>query len=259
MPPDAAPAGPVPLVSIVTPAYRAARFLPATLASVEAQGEPDWELLVVDDASPDETAEIAAAAAAREPRIRLLRQPENRGPAAARNRALAAARGRYVAFLDADDLWLPQKLERQIAFMRATDAAISFTAFRRIDESGTRTGRLIRVPARLAYRQLLKNTAIANLTAMVDTRRTGPLRMTDKGYDDFILWLGLLQRGFVAHGLDEDLARYRVVGGSVSSRPRRSARWVWRAYREEAGLGRLDAAWCLAHYGARALAKRLRF
>ncbi len=250
---------PEPLVSIVTPAWRAARFLPATIASVEAQSCGDWELLIVDDASPDETAALAAAAGARDPRIRLLRQPENGGPAAARNRALAAARGRFVAFLDADDLWLPQKLERQLAFMRAQGAAVSFTAFRRIDESGQRVGRLIHVPARLGYRQLLKNTAIANLTAMVDRQATGPFAMTDKGYDDFILWLGLLRRGFDAYGLDEDLARYRVVGGSVSSRPRRSAGWVWRAYREEAGLGPVAAAWCLAHYAARAAWKRLRF
>lgn len=254
MPPD-----PAPLVSVVTPAWRAAAFLPATIASVEAQTLGDWELLVVDDASPDATAEVAAAAAARDPRIRLLRHEANRGPAAARNTALEAARGRYLAFLDADDLWLPAKLERQIAFMQAQGAALSCTAFRRIDQDGQRLGRLIRVPERLTHRQLLKNTAIATLTAMVDSAATGPLRMTDKGYDDFILWLGLTRRGFDAFGLNEDLARYRVVGGSVSSRPRRSAGWVWRAYREEAGLGRLDAAWCLAHYGARAVGKRLRF
>jgi len=248
------------LVSVITPAFVAERFLDATLASVQAQSFADWECLVVDDCSPDGTAEVARRAAERDPRIRLLRHDSNLGAAVARNTGLAAARGRYVAFLDADDLWLPQKLERQLAFMAARpEAAISYTAFRRIDESGERVGRLLGVPRELTWRQLMKNTAIANLTTLVDREKTGPFQMTQRGYDDLILWLTLLRRGCRALGLNEDLARYRVVPGSLSSRPSRSATWVWRIYRKEMGLSPVDALWCLGHYGARALWKRRQF
>jgi len=226
---------------------------------VKAQGLADWEMLVADDASADRTAAIVAAAAAEDARIRLIRLERNGGVARARNAALAAARGRFVAFLDSDDLWLPQKLQRQVDFMQAVDAAVSYTAFRRIDETGNRVGRLVAVPARLTYRQLLKNTAIATLTGMVDTAKTGPIRMTEARRDDYILWLSLLRRGFVARGLQEDLARYRVVRGSLSSKPKRSAAWVWNVYRRVEGLGPLQSAWCMAHYGTRAILKRLVF
>jgi teichuronic acid biosynthesis glycosyltransferase TuaG len=143
--------------------------------------------------------------------------------------------------------------------MKECDAAVSYTAFRRTDESGTQLGRLVKVPRRLTYRQLLKNTAIATLTGMADTAKTGPLRMTEARRDDFILWLSILKRGFVAEGLQEDLARYRVVKGSLSSKPKRSAAWVWNVYREIEGLGPLQSAWCMAHYGTRAVLKRLVF
>lgn len=248
-----------PLVSVITAAYNAETFIAETIASVQAQSFDDWEMLVADDASSDRTADLVAAIAAEDHRIHLLHLDQNGGVARARNTCLEAARGRYIAFLDSDDLWLPRKLERQIAFMKERDAAVSYTAFRRIDESGAQIGRLVTVPSHLTYRQLLKNTAIATLTGMVDTRKTGTIRMAEARRDDFILWLSLLKRGFTAYGLQEDLARYRVVRGSLSSKPKRSATWVWTVYRDIEKLNPFYAAWCLAHYGARALLKRLMF
>jgi teichuronic acid biosynthesis glycosyltransferase TuaG len=248
-----------PLVSVITAAYNAEGFIAETIASVRAQSLGDWEMIIADDASSDRTAEIVGAIAAGDPRVRLVRLEQNGGVARARNAALEQARGRYIAFLDSDDLWLPEKLARQVAFMEEHDAAVSYTAFRRINEDGSSLGRLVRVPARLSYRQLLKNTAIATLTGMVDTAKTGPIRMTEARRDDYILWLSILKRGFVAHGLREDLARYRVVRGSLSSKPKRSAAWVWDVYRKVEGLGPLRSAWCMAHYGARAVLKRLVF
>jgi teichuronic acid biosynthesis glycosyltransferase TuaG len=247
------------VVSVITAAYNAEAFIGETMAAVQSQTLADWELLVADDASTDRTAALVEAAAAADSRIRLIRLPCNGGVARARNAALAAARGRFIAFLDSDDLWLPQKLERQVAFMQAENAAVSYTAFRRIDETGSRLGRLVTVPARLTYRQLLRNTAIATLTGMVDTAKTGPIRMIEARRDDYILWLSLLKRGVVAHGLQEDLARYRVVRGSLSSKPKRSAAGVWDVYRKVEKLGPLHASWCMLHYGARAVMKRLVF
>ena len=143
--------------------------------------------------------------------------------------------------------------------MQERRAALSYTAFRRMAEDGSRLGELKTVPNSLTYDALLKNTAIATLTAVVDRDVSGPIAMKDEGYDDFCLWLSILRRGHVAYGLNEDLARYRVRGGSVSSRPLRSAAWVWNIYRNVEGLPPARAAWCLAHYGARALAKRREF
>lgn len=249
----------MPLVSIITPSWNVEGLIEETIRSVQAQSFEDWELLIADDCSTDRTPEIIAAIGARDPRVKLIRQARNGGPALARQAAIDRAEGRYLAFLDSDDLWLPRKLERQLAFAREKGAALSYTAFRRIDEAHEVTGRLIEVPASLTYGQLLKNTAIATLTAMIDREISGPVAMTNEGYDDFCLWLSILKRGHTAYGLNEDLARYRVRGSSVSSRPMRSARWVWHIYRNVEHLSPARSAWCFAHWAARAWLKRRQF
>lgn len=248
-----------PLVSVITAAFNAEVFIAETIASVRNQSLTEWEMLVVDDASGDDTADIVHNISTQDPRVRLISLPQNSGVSAARNAALAQAQGRYIAFLDSDDLWQPEKLEHQVAFMAKHDAAITYTSYRRISEDGSRVGRLVEVPRRLTYNQLLKNTAIATVTAMVDTEKTGSIRMAEARRDDYILWLSILKRGFVGNGLQEDLARYRVVRGSLSSKPKRSAAWVWDVYRKIEKLSALHAAWCMAHYGTRAVLKRLVF
>lgn len=242
------------LISIIIPAYKAATFIGEAIRSVQAQDYQNWEMLIVDDGSPDNTAEVVANFAETDLRVKLIQQ-KNSGPAMARQRALEAAHGRYITFLDADDYWLPGKLSRQLAFMREHQAAVSFTRFRRISADGRKQGHLVAIPERLTYRQLLRNTAIATSTAMVDRRLTGPFAMKKTYYDDYALWLDLLKRGFVAHGLQEDLMRYRVVGKSVSRNKGKSARMVWRTYREVEGLGAPYASWCFANYAFRALLK----
>jgi teichuronic acid biosynthesis glycosyltransferase TuaG len=249
----------MPLVSIITPSWNVERLIGETIESVQAQTLGDWELLIADDCSTDNTAAVIESYAARDPRVKLIRQPRNGGPALARQAAIEQAQGRFLAFLDSDDLWLPAKLERQVAFAREHRAALSYTAFRRINENGSVTGRLIAVPASLSYDQLLKNTSIATLTALVDRDLSGPIAMKNEGYDDFCLWLGILKPGHVAWGLNEDLARYRVRGVSVSSRPMRSAGWVWHIYRNVERLSLLKSAWCFAHWSARAWLKRRQF
>jgi teichuronic acid biosynthesis glycosyltransferase TuaG len=249
----------VPLVSIITPSWNVERLIGETIESVQAQTLGDWELLIADDCSTDNTATVIESYAAHDSRVKLIRQPRNGGPALARQAAIEQAQGRFIAFLDSDDLWLPAKLERQIAFAREHRAALSFTAFRRINEDGSITGRLITVPDSLTYDQLLKNTSIATLTALVDRDIAGNIAMKNEGYDDFCLWLSILKPGHVGWGLNEDLARYRVRGVSVSSRPMRSAGWVWHIYRNVERLSLLKSAWCFAHWGARAWLKRRQF
>jgi teichuronic acid biosynthesis glycosyltransferase TuaG len=249
----------MPLISIITPSWNVERLIGKTIESVQAQTLGDWELLIADDCSTDNTTGVVESYAAKDPRVKLIRQPRNGGPALARQAAIERAEGRFIAFLDSDDLWLPAKLERQVAFAREHLAPLSFTAFRRINETGSVTGRLIPVPVSLTYDQLLKNTSIATLTALVDRDLTGSIAMKDEPYDDFCLWLSILKPGRIAYGLNEDLARYRVRGSSVSSRPLRSAGWVWHIYRNVERLSLIRSAWCFAHWSARAWLKRRSF
>ena len=249
----------MPLVSIITPSWNVEHLIGETISSVQAQTLGDWELLIADDCSTDNTPAMIESYAAKDPRVKLIRQPRNGGPALARQAAIEQAQGRFIAFLDSDDLWLPAKLERQVAFAREHRAALSFTAFRRISEDGAVTGRLIAVPKSLTYDQLLKNTTIATLTALVDRDIAGNIVMKNEGYDDFCLWLSILKPGHVAWGLNEDLARYRVRGVSVSSRRMRAAGWVWHIYRNVERLSLIKSAWCFAHWSARAWLKRWQF
>ena len=248
------------LVSVITPAYKAAAVIEQAISSVQAQSHTSWELLIAEDCGPDHTREIVRRYSAADPRIRLIEPERNGGPAEARNHALAYAKGRWIAFLDSDDHWLPDKLLRQIAFHRRhPDAVISFTGFRRISADGSQTGDYIPVPAVMNYRQLLGNTAIATSTVVVNRRLSGEFRMKKTYYDDFACWLALLKDGGRAVGLNEDLMRYRVMEASVSRDKGRSAKQVWKAYREIEGLGPVPSAWYFAQYATRALSKYRRF
>lgn len=247
------------LVSIITPAYRAAGVIGETIQSVIDQTYPRWEMLIADDCSPDDTRAVVEQWCARDTRIRLIPMATNGGPAMARNAALAAASGRWVAFLDSDDMWLAEKLEHQLAFARTDDAALTFTGFRRISADSARTGRYIHVPATLNYRQLLANTAIATSTVMVDRQRTGAFTMRKTYYDDFACWLSLLRNGGHAAGLDQDLMRYRVMAASVSRNKRVSAKQVWLAYRNIEQLSMIASISAFVRYGLRGALKYGRF
>ena len=134
------------LVSIISPAYNAAAFIEQAVKSVQAQDYQNWEMLITDDCSNDNTREIVAALNKIDPRVKLIKQPKNGGPAAARNASVLAATGRYVAFLDSDDWWLPEKLGRQLEFMQRHNAALSYTSYRRVDRDGLNPGHLIIPP-----------------------------------------------------------------------------------------------------------------
>lgn len=243
------------LVSIVTPAWKAADTINDTINSVLSQTYSDWEMLIVDDCSPDNTVSLVDAASQEDHRIKLIRQPKNSGPANARNTALCLARGRWIAFLDSDDLWLPSKLESQLAFHQAQGACISYTGYRRISADGNNTGRLIKIPERLTYSELLSNTAITTSTVIVDRNKTGDFAMKSIYYDDFGCWLELLRGDGFAAGLNDDLARYRMLEGSVSRNKWRSALEVWKTYRKVESLGFFRSAWHFSNYIINALAK----
>lgn len=158
-------------ISIVTPMYNGGRFVAQTIESVLAQTYPHWEMLIVDDGSKDDSPEIVGAYSARDPRIKLIRQP-NSGSAAARNNALRRARGRYICFLDADDLWDPEFLARQIAFIQEKAAGLVYASYRRINECGDEILRPFIVPERVDYKGLLKTCSISCLTAFSIGRKS---------------------------------------------------------------------------------------
>jgi teichuronic acid biosynthesis glycosyltransferase TuaG len=246
-----------PAVSVVTPVWNALATLGATVASVQAQSFCDWEMLLVDDGSTDASLALAEELAAADPRIRVLRHEKNQGAAAARNRGIRAAAGRYIAFLDADDLWRPEKLDAQLAFMRAGGHPLSFTAYRRIAADGTPLG-VVRVPARVSRGGLLKGNVIGCLTAVYDTEVFGKVEMPPLARrQDYGLWLELLRRVPHAHGLSQVLADYRVRPGSLSANKLVAARATWAVLREAEGLSRLAAGRAFFSYAARGVARRL--
>ncbi len=246
-----------PAVSIVTPVWNAAVTLAETVASVRAQTFPDWEMLLVDDGSTDGSRALAEGLAAADPRLRVLVQAGNTGAAAARNRAIRAARGRFIAFLDADDLWRPEKLARQVPALQAGQPLV-FAAYRRIAADGRPLG-IVRSPARVSRAGLLKGNVIGCLTAVYDSAALGRVEMPPLARrQDYALWLELLRRTPHAHGLPEVLADYRVRAGSLSGDKAAAARATWALLREIEGLPRHRAAWYFAHYAVGGVAKRLR-
>lgn len=243
-------------VSVVMPAYNAAATLQASMDSVFAQTHADLELLVIDDCSNDGTWEIIQAAAAREPCVVPIRMAHNGGVAAARNAGIEAATGTHIAFLDSDDRWQPDKLALQLAHMHETGAQISYTSYRRFDESG-RDLSIVRPPAEVDYADMLKSNRIGNLTGLYD-RALGDVRFERVGHEDYVFWLQLVRRAGTARRVPtpEPLADYLVRTGSLSADKRKAARWQWNIYRDIEGLDPIRAAWYFAHYAANAVMKR---
>jgi teichuronic acid biosynthesis glycosyltransferase TuaG len=243
------------MVSVIMPAFNCAGFVAESIGSVIAQTYRSWELLVVDDASSDNTPLVARSIAAKEPRVRVMSLAENGGVANARNVGMENACGQYLAFLDSDDLWLPKKLEAQTEFMRDHQIGFSFSRYRRIEPDGC-VGRVIRIPSRVEYDDLLKGNLIGCLTVMIDCDKVGPFNMPPIRHEDYAAWLSILKKGHVAYGLQEDLARYRVCSSSLTGNKLRSAAWTWRIYRQREQLSFLKALWCFAFYTARSIGSR---
>lgn len=247
-----------PLVSVITPTYNSAPYIKSTIESVKAQTHSHWEMVIVDDCSTDETRDILIREAAKEPRIKLHFLEENSGAAVARNTAINHAAGRYIAFLDADDQWLPQKLEKQLAFMEENDLAFTFTQYSIMDQDSNDTGKVIDIPDKIDYHGLLKNTIIGFLTVMVNIEKTGHFQMPNiRTRQDFALELDLLKRGLTAYGLKEPLSRYRVVKGSISSNKLKTAKRNWQVYRKIENLSLGYSMWCFVNYAYNAVKKRV--
>ncbi|GER67490.1 putative teichuronic acid biosynthesis glycosyltransferase TuaG [Weizmannia acidilactici] len=248
-----------PCVSIITPAYNAGSTIEDTIESVIRQTFPDWEMIVVDDGSTDDTVKKLLRLEAEDSRIRVEALQENGGAARARNIALNYAKGRYVAFLDSDDRWKPEKLERQLGFMEKNGHAFTFTGYEMIGRDGNPLNKAVHAPSCVCYTDMLKNSIIGCLTVMIDRGQLGHIQMPNiRTRQDYATWLSILKQGTAAYGLDENLAEYRVGNNaSLSSNKWKMAKQNWYVYREMENLGLLAASWCFVHYAANAVRKRI--
>lgn len=226
------------LVSIIVPVYNAGSYIEETVKRVCAQTYDRWELLLVDDCSGDDSREKIEALCEKDARIRLIAKDRNEGAALARNTGVRNAKGRYIAFLDADDVWLAEKLEKELEFMEEKQAAFAFTGYEFGDEAAKGTGRIVAVPETLTYKKALSRTVIFTTTVMFDTEKIDRelIRMPDIKSEDTATWWKILRHGYTAYGLNETLAIYRRPGKSLSSNKLAAMKRIWNLYRREEKL-----------------------
>lgn len=221
------------LVSIIVPTYNTEKFIRSTIESVQNQTYANWEMVLVDDASTDKTVSIIKEFAQQDNRIKLFELQENRGNGFARNAALEKATGKYIAYLDADDLWFPQKLEKQINFLKANNLHFTFSFYDSIDEEGNNLNRRVESPNPLTYKQLFFCNYVGNLTAIYDADYFGKIILeASQKRQDWRIWLTILKQIEIAKPIPEPLAFYRIRKDSVSSSKFKLIKHNFGVYRE---------------------------
>lgn len=236
------------LCSIIMPCYNSERYIAYAISSVQNQTLSEWELLVIDDGSSDGSVDLVNDLAKRDSRITLIRSPGNMGAAAARNKAIEAAQGRFIAFLDSDDLWRPEKLAKQISFMLNHGYALTYTDYCRVDENCSLLS-YTSSPASIDYRSLLKTNVIGCLTAVYDSKQLGKIYMpTGTKREDFATWLSILKVIPCAYCLQECLADYRVYSSQSSAKKMNMAIETWNVYRKEEDLSFFRTLYYFSHY-----------
>ena len=251
------------LISIITPVFNAEAYIEAAFNTVHSQTYAYWEWILVDDCSKDSSAERIRLLAADDPglaeRIRLIVLPENGGAANARNTGIQVAKGRFIAFLDADDMWQPEKLTEQLHFMQERNAAFSYHSYEFGKEDGTPTGRVVRAVEKLTYDMALTRTIIFTSTVMFDMQKVTKeeILMPHCPSEDTALWWQLLRSGYIAYGLDKNLAVYIRPAKSLSSNKLVALERIWYLYREREHLSLIRSVFCFIGWAYRATARRL--
>lgn len=249
------------MISIVTPVYNAAAFIRQTMEMVRVQDYTDWELILVDDCSKDNSCEIIEEYLKEKPdeRIRLIKKEKNEGAALTRNRGIKEAKGRYIAFLDADDVWLPHKLQTQMEFMNKTESGFVFASYEFGDEEAVGTGKVVHVPESLTYKKALSRTVIFTTTVLLDTEKIPRelIYMPNVPSEDSATWWQILREGYVAKGIDEVLAIYRRPAKSLSSNKLKAIQRIWYLYREVEKLSLFASLIAFTGWAYRATVRRL--
>ena len=247
------------LVSIITPNYNCARFIGQTIESVLSQTYRNWEMLIIDDCSTDNSVEIIEKQIKQDKRIKMFKTESNSGsPMKPRNIGIQNAQGRFIAFLDSDDLWLPDKLDSQLPLFDDVNAAVVFSNYEKIKENGERKNRIVNAPKKLTYKQLLKGNYIGCLTAMYDVSKSAKVYFTDFRHEDYVLWLTILHAGYIAVNTNTLGALYRVRENSVTSKKIVVLKWQWDIYRNFLGLSVFLSMYYFCFYAANAFIKHIK-
>jgi glycosyltransferase involved in cell wall biosynthesis len=246
-------------VSVIMPCHNGEKYLRQAVDSVLAQTYADWELLIIDDASTDGSVVIAEEYRARDGRIKLLHTKSSTGkPATPRNVGIEAAAGRFIAFLDCDDQWAPAKLEHQLPLFEQQNCAAVFSFYKKMDEAGNLRSGVVTAPAAVDFVQLLDGNCIGNLTGVYDTAKVGKVYQKEIHHEDYLMWLQVLQKGFVARNTGTVEAYYRESGTSVSGSKLKALGWTWDIYRKELGLSFSASVLHFMKYAIKGLGKRLK-
>ena len=226
------------MVSIVTPAYNSEEFISTTIDSIITQTFTNWELIVVNDGSTDKTQSIVEEYLEKDNRIKLLNHIKSQGAGITRNKAIEESRGDYIAFLDADDKWKPEKLEKQVKLLQESNTAICFSSYELIDDKEQPLNTMIEALDKVSYQKQLKCNYIGNLTGIYDVRKLGKIYMPEiPKRQDWVLWLQAIEKGGDAIGIKESLAFYRVRKDSISSNKWKLIKHNFNVYRKTLKFG----------------------
>lgn len=245
------------LVTVVMPVYNADRFLREAVDSVVSQTYRNWELLILDDCSTDKSLQIAHEYEQMDCRIRVVESEHNSGVAKVRNRGIREAKGEYIAFLDSDDIWTPDKLEKQVELAKQANANVVYCSYDFLDENSVQINKPFIVPAETNYKKMLACNVIGCSAAMVDSRllKQHPFNVNFY-HEDYVLWMELLSiPGVVAAGDTQVLMHYRRVSGSRSNNKEKAAKERWNIYRKALGLSFTESIWAFAKYTVNGILK----
>ena len=246
------------MVSVIMPCYNMEKYISEAIMSVRQQTYPHWELLIVDDASTDNKVAVIESHSKQDDRIRYIVKDKHSGIADSRNQCLQQAQGRYLAFLDADDIWHPDKLETQLRFMTEKQVGFSYSSYDCIDENGQPLNKSVKATSNMGYEAYLRNTIIGCSTVMVNKDIVGdvvvPLFRTS---EDTATWLDILKQGHLAYAIDESLVSYRIRRKSASSNKFKASFDLWTVYRRHEKLSWLKAMRYFLSYAFHAIKKRL--
>ncbi|WP_159022072.1 glycosyltransferase [Formosa sp. L2A11] len=237
-----------PLVSIITPVYNAEKFISQTIQSVLSQTFTNWELILVDDGSSDDSLRLISKFTEVHKNILLFKNAKNSGAAITRNRGMEEAKGKYIAFLDADDIWFPNKLEIQIGIMEAKQLDVSFSSYNLMDADGNPLGKKVKALEQLTYKKLLKCNYVGNLTGIYNTQTLGKIYTKNlRKRQDWLLWLAAVKK--TKHpviGIQESLANYRLQPDSMSANKFGLIKYNYSVYKTGLEFSTLKALYCMA-------------
>lgn len=238
-----------PLVSIITPAYNSEKFIAEAIRSVQDQSYTNWEMIIVDDCSVDKTVAITEQIAQTDSRVKLFRLQENSGTGVARETALEKSTGKYIAFLDADDLWKPAKLETQINYLQNYNLPFTFSFYECINEEGTTLNKTVEAPRNLTYTQLFFCNYVGNLTGIYDADYFGKVHISSiRKRQDWMLWLSIMKKIKSAKPITESLAYYRIRQNSLSASKVDLLKHNFAVYRRFHGYNLVIASLCMTGF-----------